>query len=122
MAAGGVGIVIRALRVAIYRSADDDGRYDTTNGGVTSRRWGATSAYLITHEGNTHRVMPGDVVLGLVHSHAGLIAAPDEQVYETSGARMFGGNFVWSSDSRFPGRAPIPVHDRFEAYNASYGY
>ena len=28
---------------------------------------------------------------------------------------MMGGNFIHTSDSRFPGRAPIPVHDRVEA-------
>ena len=27
---------------------------------------------------------------------------------------MFGGNYIQSSDSRFPTTAPIPVHDRFE--------
>ena len=27
---------------------------------------------------------------------------------------MFGGNFITCSDSRFPGRYPIPVHDRIE--------
>jgi hypothetical protein len=27
---------------------------------------------------------------------------------------IFGGNWVWSSDSRFPAVAPIPVHDRRE--------
>lgn len=27
---------------------------------------------------------------------------------------MFGGNFVYSSDSRFPNDYPISVHDRFE--------
>jgi hypothetical protein len=27
---------------------------------------------------------------------------------------MFGGNYIESSDSRFPTTAPIPVHDRFE--------
>jgi hypothetical protein len=27
---------------------------------------------------------------------------------------MAGGNFVYSSDSRFPGRYPLSVHDRFE--------
>ena len=29
---------------------------------------------------------------------------------------MFGGNFVYTSDSRFPGRYPIPVHDRYETW------
>ena len=27
---------------------------------------------------------------------------------------MFGGNFIYTSDSRFPSRAPIQVHDRVE--------
>ena len=27
---------------------------------------------------------------------------------------MFGGNFVYSSDSRFPADYPLPVHDRYE--------
>ena len=27
---------------------------------------------------------------------------------------MFGGNFIHTSDSRFPSRAPIQVHDRVE--------
>lgn len=27
---------------------------------------------------------------------------------------MFGGNYIKTSDSRFPVQAPIPVHDRFE--------
>lgn len=36
---------------------------------------------------------------------------------EGRGRGMFGGNFVWSCDSRFRalyGQNPIPVHDRFE--------
>jgi hypothetical protein len=28
---------------------------------------------------------------------------------------MFGGNFVYTSDSRFPNKYPIPVHDRWES-------
>ena len=27
---------------------------------------------------------------------------------------MFGGNFIYSSDSRFPADYPIPIHDRIE--------
>lgn len=29
---------------------------------------------------------------------------------------MFGGNFVYTSDSRFPHNNPVPVHDRFESW------
>jgi hypothetical protein len=28
---------------------------------------------------------------------------------------MFGGNFVYTSDSRFPSNSPIAVHDRVES-------
>lgn len=28
---------------------------------------------------------------------------------------MFGGNFIYTSDSRFPLDYPIPIHDRFES-------
>jgi len=36
-------------------------------------------------------------------------------IYKSNKHSMFGGNFIHTSDSRFPGRAPIPVHDRIEA-------
>ena len=34
--------------------------------------------------------------------------------YKNNKQTMFGGNFVYTSDSRFPGSAPLPVHDRIE--------
>ena len=36
-------------------------------------------------------------------------------IYKSNKHSMFGGNFIHTSDSRFPGRAPIPVHDRVES-------
>ena len=36
-------------------------------------------------------------------------------IYKSNKHSMFGGNFIHTSDSRFPGRSPIPVHDRIEA-------
>jgi len=27
---------------------------------------------------------------------------------------MFGGNFIYTSDSRFPNKYPIAIHDRYE--------
>ena len=32
---------------------------------------------------------------------------------------MFGGNFIYTSDGRFPSQYPIPVHDRFETAEQS---
>lgn len=34
---------------------------------------------------------------------------------------MFGGNFIYTSDSRFPSSYPIGVHDRFESPEAYEG-
>ena len=35
-------------------------------------------------------------------------------VDKNGGCNMFGGNFVYTSDSRFPYGFPIPIHDRVE--------
>lgn len=50
-------------------------------------------AYEIDHKGN--QVQPGNAV-----------------------GPMFGGNFVYSSDSRFPFDYPLGIHDRFESQEA----
>jgi hypothetical protein len=51
-------------------------------------------------------------ICGREHIHA-------EPIEDPKGNRMFGGNFVYSSDSRFPSDYPIPVHDRVES-NGGY--
>jgi hypothetical protein len=35
-------------------------------------------------------------------------------IYKSGRHSMFGGNFIHTSDSRFPAKAPISVHDRLE--------
>ena len=42
-------------------------------------------------------------------------AEPAEQPKGMAGP-MFGGNFAFTSDSRMPNHAPIPIHDRFETW------
>lgn len=42
------------------------------------------------------------------------VAIPVKQKPAGSGGLAFGGCFIWSSDSRFPSKAPIALHDRFE--------
>jgi len=44
-----------------------------------------------------------------------IYAAPLVQPKGMNGP-MFGGNFIYTSDSRFPSKYPIPVHDRFESW------
>lgn len=86
---------------------------DCTNGGVTSK---AKTALLIgegvakvfgTHEGTP--------VLRLARRGDYIYAEPVEKPEGALGP-MMGGNFVYSSDSRFRAICPypIPVHDRFE--------
>lgn len=41
--------------------------------------------------------------------------AKPASLFKSGTQSMMGGNFVYTSDSRFPGDAPIPVHDRVEA-------
>ena len=38
----------------------------------------------------------------------------NEEGNENTVGPMFGGCFIWSSDSRFPSNQPIPLHDRWE--------
>lgn len=48
-----------------------------------------------------------------------LVSEDREHVYAVPvgmpvGGSMFGGSFIYSSDSRFPANYPIPLHDRVE--------
>ena len=99
------------LLVSIYRN----GLGDATNGGITSD---VKSAVLIGKDipeifepsNNT----PG-LELELFNpfrdlSRAFIIAKPLGQR-----AGMFGGNFIYTSDSRFPFDYPIKVYDRYES-------
>lgn len=45
-------------------------------------------------------------------------AEPIEQPKGMCGP-MFGGSFIYTSDSRFPNDYPIPLHDRFETQEQS---
>ena len=90
---------------------------DCTNGGATS---GKAHAFLVlTGEPEPQRE---DLPLALRFPYLFLrprrrsqipMAVPvgtDKDEYP-----MFGGHFIYTSDSRFPFEHPIPVHDRYEA-------
>jgi hypothetical protein len=88
---------------------------DTTNGGVTSR---VDSVVIVNAEGpfepseDSPAVRIAEkTVFGKTVTYAVPVETPD-------GKRgpMFGGNFIYSSDKRFPSDDPIKVHDRFEDY------
>lgn len=48
------------------------------------------------------------------HIIVNVVARPVDENGQPRRGGMFGGNFITTSDSRFPVTAPIPVHDRFE--------
>ena len=93
------------------------GRYESTNGGVSSKY----DSFLIIDpsiEGGyleSNSTMPE---LKLVRRNlAGreyVHAEPLEPVKKGNVGYMFGGNFIHTSDSRFPNDYPIPIHDRQE--------
>ena len=59
-------------------------------------------------EDNTVKLVKRDL-WGKEYLHVEPVVKPKGMV-----GPMFGGNFVYTSDSRFPSKYPIPVHDRFE--------
>ena len=101
-----------AIRAHVYR-----GPYgDCTNDGITSRR----DSFIVATEGEY--TFPAGIerldVLWIIPNPAGeqygLIAVPSGIDGCPRRGGMAGGNFVYTSDSRFPSRQPISVHDRFE--------
>ena len=90
---------------------------DCTNNGLTSRE-----DSIILHYGDgvdlaDLTLIPDDELVLVERQLFGKEAwyAVPAGIYKSNKHSMFGGNFIHTSDSRFPGRAPIPVHDRIEA-------
>ncbi len=97
------------LLVEVYRGAD--GR-DCSAGGVTGRE---VSLYVPHHEGN-HDAPPEALRLW-PRSKGGVRNFVPETLEKRGFRGCFGGNFVWTSDSRFRqlyGDHPVAVHDRQE--------
>ena len=105
----------KTLPVQVYRC----GFTDCTNGGISSR---CHTLYL-EHPGGFHEVEDDDPrLIRIVERTFGWRDTPYLHVEQVSPSvttlhkvgPMFGGNFVYTSDSRFPSDYPIPIHDRFE--------
>lgn len=97
------------IRAEVYR-----GSGDCTNGGVTSK---TDHCILFFRDGDgVPDEINGQPVLILSRRTIGgreHLSAVPPMPHSGSGP-MFGGNFIYSCDSRFPSEYPIPVHDRFE--------
>jgi hypothetical protein len=108
--------VNKGLLVNVYRAVD--GR-DCTNGGVTS-----THALLTAVELGVDGPFEASNDRPAVHLGrwmGRLIAVPedlprraDSHAFASLNGWMFGGNFIYTSDSRFPGESAVPVFDRRE--------
>ena len=90
---------------------------DSTNNGLTSREDSIVLHYGSDTDLADLTLIPDDELV-LVERHLfgeeAWYAVP-AGIYKSNKHSMFGGNFIHTSDSRFPGRAPIPVHDRVES-------
>lgn len=92
---------------------------DATNGGVTHKH-----GQVVVAEPDEDVSGSGDLPVLRIERRSNfndVVLKPDVgPPNETHAGPMFGGNFVWSSDSRFRDRvsaSPVPVHDRFETWS-----
>ena len=106
------------LRAPMLCSVLRHGGGDCTNGGVTSAAQCPTGYITLLPEDASVPDKGGPflrVVMG--PGGVGPIAHPaDESLGANKAGPMFGGNWVWASDSRWPFPGPIRVHDRFESW------
>ena len=90
---------------------------DSTNNGLTSRKDSIILHYGPDADSADLTPIPDDELVLVERKLFGEDAfyAVPAGLYKSNKHTMFGGNFIHTSDSRFPGRAPIPVHDRVES-------
>ena len=104
---------MKGLTFSIYRDASGS---DCTNGGISAR---VTRGTLIgpgipeifdpTPDAPAFRMVTRKIG-GELYYHLEPVDAPANKWV------MFGGNYGKCSDSRFPSRYPLPIHDRIEDY------
>lgn len=87
---------------------------DCTNNGLSSKYDRAILLDNEEYEDYMKNPSKKDIAVFMLRPGKGgrdFIAVPLSEKYEYP---MFGGNFLYSSDSRFPSMQPIHIHDRFE--------
>lgn len=84
---------------------------DCSAGGLSSSH----DVVILIGDGIPQIFEPSDVAPAVMVCFRGLhmYAKPLEQPSGMVGP-MFGGSFIYTSDSRFPSEYPMPLHDRFE--------
>jgi hypothetical protein len=99
----------RGLLCNVYRSSYN---YDCTNNGISSTQntliLDGTDGPFEGNEENSVKLVKKQFSHG-EYVHVEPLFSPVGKI-----GPMFGGNFLWTSDSRFPMKYPIPIHDRYE--------
>ena len=88
---------------------------DCTNSGLTSKYDHLNLYYGQLNEEEINEVPEDSLILieRVLWGEPAHYAVPVE-IYKSGQHSMAGGNFVYTSDSRFPEEAPLSVHDRVE--------
>lgn len=108
----GVSSAVRGISANVYRCASGT---DCTNGGVSSR----VGRVVLIGDDLPKLVEPSEIMPALYLDTAPVIGRPYEKALPNpigspdNHMYMFGGNFVYTCDSRGPSN-PVPIHDRKE--------
>lgn len=106
---------LEALPVYVYRSEGPD----TSARGISSREdilklvFDGVSSPFKTKKGENYLVLK-EKKHGMANTEETYKYVVPISIIEKGSHSMFGGNFVYSSDSRFPNKYPLPIHDRVE--------
>lgn len=98
---------MKGLIVDVYRS-----KYDGTNNGISSK----FDSFVLSGTAPVFESREDLPALQLVFEHGTYKAYPVTKSEDGHTHWMFGGNFVYTSDSRFPSKQPIKVFDRCETW------
>lgn len=104
---------MKGLSVYVYR---ENALGDSTNGGISSKHdrlilVGSGIPEIFEADEDTPAVK---LVKRFIGGREYIHAEPVEWKGEGEIKGIFGGNFIYTSDSRFPSDYPIPLHDRQE--------
>jgi len=109
--------------VSVYRDGSDN--YDCTNSGMTNNKTGVSKLCIINADGPFEPTDDAPAAMIEAGPFRSVRIVPIAARWVRQGNRMFGGNFAYTSDSRFR-RAieeitgedcagPVAIHDRYEA-------
>ena len=108
--------------VSVYRS--DTGNHDCTAGGMTNSKTGVNQLCVINIDGPFKPTDDTPAAALEVGPFGSARIVPATPRWQRAGNRMFGGNFAYTSDSRFDAAVeeitggksggPVAIHDRYE--------